>query len=290
MNVFQYDLFNTIVGKRTTILNNFGYQTIKEAKLDYPTKSNKDIYEILLKKYNTEAVKENKRIMNDYLIKKAILKFQNNKEKSIISYSILKQKEQERKQKQIQKRKDKRIINELVTPFIFTQQTEPYGQFVSLLKNKFINKNIIIDLVVDKKIIKTFNMTPTSPFKNWWEQIGKNEFEYPENIFIDYPTGRLYIYEGKHNLNKDKIIQYFKEGNVNCLLKGIINWAENKLTTAKSKTAIFNYNKILKNLNNLSIEIGDKGVNEELIVKICNDLQIDICIEYAIPIENQYLL
>ena len=69
MNVFQYEILNSIVGNRTTILNNFGYQTIKDAKLDYPTKSNKDIYEILLKKYNAEAVKENKRIMNDYFIK-----------------------------------------------------------------------------------------------------------------------------------------------------------------------------------------------------------------------------
>jgi len=288
MNIYQYPILSSIVGSRTTLLNNEGYTNINQAKIDFPGKSNLEIYDILLKKYNKEAKKENERIVKEYYVKKAIMDLQKIENRVVETYSVSKRKELERKKKQIEKRK--KNYNKLVTKITFNEQTEPYGKFVALLKNKFVDKSIIIDLVVDKQVIKTFNMTPSLPFKNWWEQIGKNEFEYPENLFLNFPNGVLYIYEGKHNLNKQKIIQHFKEGEVNCLLKGIINWATNRLELAKGRTAKFSYKKMLKNLNNLSTEIGDKGVDEQLISKICNEIQIDISIEYAIPLNDQYLL
>jgi len=160
MNIYQYPIFNSIVGNRIILLNNEGYTTIKDAKIDYPNKSNLEIYEVLLKKYNKEAKKENERIVKDYYVKKSIMDLQKIENRVVETYSVSKRKELERKKKQTEKRKMKSIIN--------------INQLELAVKNKLADKKGKFEIVIKSAIAdisRTFKFNHLEHFKKWIDSL-----------------------------------------------------------------------------------------------------------------------
>jgi hypothetical protein len=153
---------------------------------------------------------------------------------------------------------------------------------------KYKNKPVIIEITSNKKLIKQYSFNIPTNFASWWKKEGiYSIYETSDTtVFDKYPNCLIYIYEGENKISTKKIIQYFKEGNINCLLKPINEWALTCLNNCKSDSSKKKYNSIINKINNLFIEIGNNGVNENNIEQISNDLQIDITIEKPIIIEN----
>ena len=103
---------------------------------------------------------------------------------------------------------------------------------------------------------------------------------FSEEINKDLPVegqGQLLI------LSFDKVdtanySQYFAEGITNCLLQPIREWAAECYDNAKGKSAKYNYQRKLKLISGYEKEFV-KGVPEERIPQICNELQIGIEID-----------
>ena len=87
-------------------------------------------------------------------------------------------------------------------------------------------------------------------------------------------------------VNQQNYQQYFMEGITNCLLKPIREWAGEKLDDAKSKSAKYNYSKMIKDCDKYEKEFI-KGVPEDRIAEICNKLQIGIEIDLPSTINNK---
>jgi hypothetical protein len=152
---------------------------------------------------------------------------------------------------------------------------------------KRLEEKSIVVTVYDEKggdIVKTsFHSIPNNDkaYIDWWKSIGvwivqKNS---QETIWDDYPNAVIYIYEGSNQINAEKIKQYFKEGNVNCLLKPIFAWANECKESSKSESAKSRYNAIIKRLSVIENEIGNNGVTENDMMRISLDAQVDISIE-----------
>jgi len=177
--------------------------------------------------------------------------------------------------------KQKEYYKKNVIVFDYKNIDKPLVKFHNTLMS-LSNKSVIVEVIDNKQLIKTFQIDiPISNFNKWWKQYGQFLF-YPENIFEDYPNAIAYIYEGNKNINSKKIIQYFKEGNVNCLLKPIFNWAEGCKEKAVSKSSQSKYNAILKRLEIIKKEVGTNGVSSKEMIRISNDAQVDISIERPI--------
>jgi hypothetical protein len=163
---------------------------------------------------------------------------------------------------------------------------EYHEEFMMVMRNgQRIGRRVVVkDILVD---------IPQDRFSNWWKRIGRWIFYYgSDDSLLDlYDNIEIIVYKGTQIDPTAKIIQYFKEGSVNCLLKPIINWATNCLANSKSESAKKKYRSILKQLNTISIEVGSKGVDEKLLHRITNDIQIEISIERAIIAgEEKYII
>jgi hypothetical protein len=165
-------------------------------------------------------------------------------------------------------------------------------EFFNILKKKE-GKTVNIDLISDDKT-ESFNVDIPEKFNSWWKangiwilRLGSDEVKWNSP---DYPNLKVYIYEGK-KISPKKIVQYFKDGSVNCVLKPIIAWATNLYNEAKSKSTKSRYNTILKHIEEFKISIGTKGVNDKMLQDISEKLQIDISVEKPLPTkEEPYLV
>lgn len=200
----------------------------------------------------------------------------------------IKRQETRRRNREAKKQeKEQKQQEELLNRGVWTYPiSEGIGEFVSQLNKKGKNKSLVVDVIENKKRVKSIQINIEDKFWNWWESIGKFIFIYPvENaIFSLYPNATLYIYEGKEFDKKQlkKITQIFKDDdNGKCVFNPIRSWATNKYDEAvmnKNKSTKSRYNIVLEGLNQME-EKYPNGVNEENIDEICNRLQIDISIE-----------
>jgi hypothetical protein len=70
-----------------------------------------------------------------------------------------------------------------------------------------------------------------------------------------------------------------------CFFQPILEWAENKLSVAASKTCIKRYTRIVRIINNY-IKKYDAGVPESDLQDICNELQISVEIDFPLAADN----
>ena len=165
-------------------------------------------------------------------------------------------------------------------------------EFLNILKKR-AGKTVNIDLISDDKT-ESINVDIPEKFNAWWKangiwilRLGSDDVKWNSP---DYPNLKVYIYEGK-KISPKKIVQYFKDGSVNCVLKPIIAWATNLYNEAKSKSTKSRYNTILKHIEEFKVSIGTKGVNDKMLQDIAEKLQIDISVEKPLPTkEESYLV
>jgi len=159
--------------------------------------------------------------------------------------------------------------------------------------NENIEYNNIIQYRKKETIIPNLNL-----FRKWWDDEGVYIFLEGSNgdtIFqVKEYLGKLYFYEEIIENNPNYILQNFKEGITNCLLTPIYNWCENKLEKLKkgdkkpSKQTISRYNIMLKKITEYIEKYKKSGVPENDLLKICNNLQIDINITSPFNKEKLY--
>jgi len=248
-----------------------------------------NLQKTLLKNYfneryaNVKNMTELNQILGTSNAKESYEALRNEYNDMIIEKQNKKKKLREQKQKQL---KADKYYKENITV------VNKDGGFYEAVK-KFKGKTITITIYDKKggKIIETRQEEiPTSEkdFINWWKSNGvwiiwKSS---DTTIYTDYPDAVVYIYEGSKKINASKIKQYFKEGNVNCLLKPLFSWAEDCKENSKSNTSKKRYSTIINKLKKISNEIGNKGVSENEMIRISNDIQIDISIEKPILNKN----
>ena len=196
--------------------------------------------------------------------------------------------EREREQKRV-KREEKYYKDNVLE---YSRQ-EDWHDFLK----RFAGKSVVIEIVDAKggNVVRTRqDQIPDEGFNDWYKSIGFwiIWLSSGETIYDEYPDAVIYVYEGNKKIVSEKIVQYFKEGNVNCLLEPILAWAEEAKSNSKSASAKSRYNAIINRLKIIEKEIGDRGVDESAMNRISNDAQVDISVERPVIInpEDKYVV
>ena len=113
---------------------------------------------------------------------------------------------------------------------------------------------------------------------------------------FDLATGEVvkFIFSKEFKLNRSYYAQTFADGVLSrCLLDPIVNWAKNSILFSKSKPTKYRYITLLNKLVGKKTKKGyldkyDKGVPEQDIPALCEDLQIGMDIEQ--PFNSNLLL
>ena len=151
-----------------------------------------------------------------------------------------------------------------------------------------------LDGIVRESVETTKIPNLSDGFSSWWKDIyflfvvesGVYIFSEEINEGLDPKfQGQLLILT-MDKINASNYNQYFMEGVTNCLLKPIREWADSKLEDSKSRTAKYNYSKIIKDCNKLEEEFKDNGIPEDRIAEVCNRLQIGIEIDLPSTIDK----
>jgi len=251
----------------------YGFETIKDAYTIFGVNNANDAY----KELNKEFIKEQQRSLKEQA--------KENAKKFVAKQAKIQKKKEEQK-------KEKKYYKNNIIEFDYKQHSNYHQDFYTLIL-ELASKDINVVLIQNGKIVKNIQISLPNKngFADWWKKIGQYLFFYPEDIFNEFPNAKVYIYLGEKKIETKKIKQYFKEGNVNCLLKPILNWAENCKVDSKSSSAISRYNAIINRLKKISDEVGNNGVSENEMIRISNDAQIDISIEKAIITgEDKYVV
>lgn len=130
------------------------------------------------------------------------------------------------------------------------------------------------------------NGSKTDEFKNWFGATGKwiTDKTSIDSIFDDGDI-EVKITEGiipKKRIKK----QQFADGSINCVLKPIIAWCDEKTANADTDRTRKRYRIIKNNLLKLGDKIGMDGVDETGINEIVKVANVDICIENALGLEH----
>jgi ribosomal protein L12E/L44/L45/RPP1/RPP2 len=160
------------------------------------------------------------------------------------------------------------------------------GDMMSKLKkslSRFIEKSVVIDFAVNKRLVQTNQFDIPKSFSSWWKATSRSWWrDSDHSIFDDYEEGNVFIYPQKENIDSTFVIQHFRDGITNCMLTPIREWATEKLEEASSKsttsTTFYRYKQILGKLNDYD-KLFANGVPENAIAELCNNLQIDISVE-----------
>ena len=182
-----------------------------------------------------------------------------------------------------QRRKDMKKIKK-TNKFRIGKKSILYDQF-----DKFKdNKNIRIQVINDGKMIRDYQHNLKKDGKLLNKMIQPLLKNYDETIFENlYPNAELFITQGTKPIKKDLLEQFFKDGKINCVMKPIINFIEDKIETSMTKKTKQNYNSRLKKALKLEEKYHDTGVNEDALNEISNDLQVDLSV--VLPFQNDYM-
>lgn len=147
---------------------------------------------------------------------------------------------------------------------------------------------VVVDLAV-----------PETTFSSWWKNTGYW-------FFFRYVGGDLLstteqIYQRKHGEQEDEFVEFtvaivaktvvkgkrvkqeFAEGITNCMLKPIRNWALELFENASARSTMYRYKKFLKIIDKWELDYP-KGIPEEQIVNLCDQLPIEI--QIYLPFNN----
>jgi len=263
---------------------------------------NRDLF---LKAYNDKIESEKKVLQKaKRQTKKENIKresMQNAIESNKRQFELLKTVE-ERKKRSFEKSKFKNILKEIKTKgeakrkiasFIQNKFNKKIRQQVKLLPNNDIStlrqflkiytgETIMVEYVIDGKIIRSIEYDVPSNFSGWWRSISLRDWfiNSETSLFEEHENrGTVFIYKTNTNLNTKKIIQAFRDGGItHCVFTPIRIWAIEKETTSKTEKTKYRYSGMIKKINKLETKYKN-GVPENAIAEICNELQIDISIE-----------
>jgi hypothetical protein len=144
---------------------------------------------------------------------------------------------------------------------------------------KYAGKTITIKYIVNGEVILDVNVFINDSVNSWWKKEGQYLLIYPDNLFNEYEGGILYIYEENQLIKSNKLKQYFKEGEKNCLLYPVLNWIDDVIDNCKTKKTAQNYMSIKNKVNKLIESETERGVFEEKLQDIADNLQVSFTIE-----------
>ena len=141
-----------------------------------------------------------------------------------------------------------------------------------------VNGDIILDVNEDL----SFKKGLYKGMSNWWKNQGFKLFQVTSSIMIfdTNPNGKVLVYEEKKVVKSAvKVAQYFKEGEKNCLLYPVLNWIDDVIDNCKTKKTAQNYMSIKNKVNKLIESETERGVFEEKLQDIADNLQVSFTIE-----------
>jgi hypothetical protein len=141
-----------------------------------------------------------------------------------------------------------------------------------------VNGDIILDVNEDL----SFKKGLYEGISNWWKNQGFKLFQVTSQIMIfdTNPNGKVLVYEEKKVVKSAvKVAQYFKEGEKNCLLYPVLNWIDDVIDNCKTKKTAQNYMSIKNKVNKLIESETERGVFEENLQTIADNLQVSFTIE-----------
>lgn len=145
--------------------------------------------------------------------------------------------------------------------------------------------NIIPTIYTDTQKDQIFNI-PVKGFNKWWEKtslffwINSDDqlFGAWNEIFDDTKLRAQLLIMTLDKVNKENYDQYFLDGINHCFFHPIKEWANDCEDSSKSKSAKKRY-KTINNKITKYIEKYHKGIPEEDLSTVCNDLQISVEID-----------
>jgi len=229
------------------------YGTAFKKQRKYSDKVKMEIYEIMRDEYNS-AVKEQQA---------------QNKEKKKVMQKVMNKSQKETIKNKVQ------LLN------VKSEKNDSLSKLRKILKNNMGN-TIMVEYIINKKIIISREYTIPSAFNNWWKKISLNDW------YVDSDTdlfenkkfkGNVYFYEPSETLTTKKIVQAFREGIKHCVFNPIRLWAIQIKDNCETKNSTFyRYDKLIRELDKLEKQYAN-GVPEDAISEICNILQIDISVD-----------
>ena len=165
-----------------------------------------------------------------------------------------------------------------------------YGDYMDTNNIKDIKINSI-DQVEDSEIVAV----PDYGFSKWWKKwsfflwIDSNDEvfgEYNEVLNDDPKLQAQLLIMTLDKVNAENYNQFFLDGITNCFFTPIKDWALNCEADSKSKSAQKRYKTINKKVDKY-IEKYSKGIPEEDMPAVCNDLQISVEIDLPSTMLNK---
>jgi hypothetical protein len=254
---------------KTFLLKQYGFESIYDAKKSLGGNA-ESVYLDMFNDYNKNIERVNKNYRKNYL-------------KKLTEYNIYKL-EQEIKLKMKMKKLKEQAKLRIKEEKFYKSKVDIFkweGQVYPLIEKfkKYVGKTITIKYIVNGEVILDVNVFINDSVNSWWKKEGQYLLIYPDNLFNEYEGGILYIYEENELIKSNKLKQYFKEGEKNCLLYPVLNWIDDVIDNCKTKKTAQNYMSIKNKVNKLIENETERGVFEEKLQDIADNLQVSFTIE-----------
>ena len=254
---------------KSFLLKQYGFESIYDAKKSLGGNA-ESVYLDMFNDYNKNIERVNKNYRKNYL-------------KKLTEYNIYKLEQEIKLKMKMKKLKEQAKLRIKEEKFykskvdIFKWEGEVYPLIEKF--KKYAGKTITIKYIVNGEVILDVNVFINDSVNSWWKKEGQYLLIYPDNLFNEYEGGILYIYEENELIKSNKLKQYFKEGEKNCLLYPVLNWIDDVIDNCKTKKTAQNYMSIKNKVNKLIESETERGVFEEKLQDIADNLQVSFTIE-----------
>jgi hypothetical protein len=254
---------------KTFLLKQYGFESIYDAKKSLGGNA-ESAYLDMFNYYNKTVEQVNNDYRKNYL-------------KKLTEYNIYKLEQEIKLKMKMKKLKEQAKLRIKEEKFykskvdIFKWEGEVYPLIEKF--KKYAGKTITIKYIVNGEVILDVNVFINDSVNSWWKKEGQYLLIYPDNLFNEYEGGILYIHEENELIKSNKLKQYFKEGEKNCLLYPVLNWIDDVIDNCKTKKTAQNYMSIKNKVNKLIESETERGVFEEKLQDIADNLQVSFTIE-----------
>ena len=254
---------------KSFLLKQYGFESIYDAKKSLKGNA-ESVYLDMFNDYNKNIQRVNNEYRKNYL-------------KKLTEYNIYKLEQEIKLKMKMKKLKEQAKLRIKEEKFykskvdIFKWEGEVYPLIEKFYK--YAGKTITIKYIVNGEVILDVNVFINDSVNSWWKKEGQYLLIYPDNLFNEYEGGILYIYEENQLIKSNKLKQYFKEGEKNCLLYPVLNWIDDVIDNCKTKKTAQNYMSIKNKVNKLIESETERGVFEEKLQDIADNLQVSFTIE-----------
>jgi hypothetical protein len=267
--LLKVNKLENIKENKSFLLKQYGFESIYDAKKSLKGNA-ESVYLDMFNDYNKNIERVNKNYRKNYL-------------KKITEYNIYKLEQEIKLKMKMKKLKEQAKLRIKEEKFykskvdIFKWEGEVYPLIEKF--KKYAGKTITIKYIVNGEVILDVNVFINDSVNSWWKKEGQYLLIYPDNLFNEYEGGILYIYEENELIKSNKLKQYFKEGEKNCLLYPVLNWIDDVIDNCKTKKTAQNYMSIKNKVNKLIESETERGVFEENLQTIADNLQVSFTIE-----------